>query len=144
MMFQQTSREDALRLFMTCRNNEGAVLPANTVAQWQTGTTVATNGNNIRQPDTGEMAAFAGVVDAAINIADFGLVQLSGFRNELLCFLDGTTPAIGTALFVTAGVGHVTPAAPSATNWPNFIGVTLQLIPAGGAPGLIKAMLRTL
>lgn len=142
MMFQQVSRNDALRMYVSAQNNEGVLLPANTVVQWQTGG--AANGVLVRQPDTGEMAAFAGVVDADIPIGEFGQVQVSGYRENLLCFLDGTTPPAGSLLFAGAGVGHVAPAAASATNWPNYIGVSLQIIPSGGAPGLIKAMLRTL
>ena len=126
MIFQRLSRTDPERVFVVVRNTEGSALPANTCVNWETAS-ASLDGVAVRQPDTGQAYLFAGVVDAQIAAADYGLLQVYGYRSSgVALYQSGTSIDTGAAVVASAGVGY---AVTVATTVAASDAVTLHVIP---------------
>lgn len=102
MIGQRVNRGDPERLFMVFKNNEGATMPKDSVAQLDLRAGSA-DGVNIVQPNTAEQHAAVGIVDAALTDQSYGLIQVYGYRSTSLVNNSGTSVAVGLPLAAVAG-----------------------------------------
>ena len=84
----------------------GASLAANAPCQLELAS-ASVDGVKVRQPDTGNLYAFVGIVDAAIADQAYGLVQIYGYRSTVTVFQTGTSQATGQPLVPVAGAGYM-------------------------------------
>jgi hypothetical protein len=101
MLFKHMNRTDPEAIHITVQANEGSQIPANACVQLDISTNI--DGVKAVQPNTGELFAFLGVTDQAINDQDYGLVQIYGYRTTSSIFQTDTSQAAGVALAPTAG-----------------------------------------
>lgn len=81
MLIKQLNREDAEKVFISCRNVTGATISAGVPVEWDVIT--ATDGNAISGCKSGSLASlFAGVTDDSMTDSSYGLVQVYGFRTS--------------------------------------------------------------
>ena len=106
MLFKRVNRTDPEQIFVVVFNNEGATLSANNTCQLEMAS-ASVDGVKARQPDTGNLFAFIGIVDAAIVDQAYGLVQVYGYRSTVTVFQTGTSQATGAALVPVAGAGYM-------------------------------------
>ena len=106
MMFSRVNRTDPERIFVVMLNNEGASLAANSTCQLELAS-ASVDGTRVRQPDTSNLFAFVGIVDAAIADQAYGLVQIYGYRSTVTVFQTGTSIATGEVLVPVAGAGYM-------------------------------------
>jgi hypothetical protein len=102
MLFQRMNRGDPERIFMVMLNNEGAALEKDSCVQLEMDS-ASVDGVRMRAPDTGNLFAFIGVVDAAIANGDYGLVQTYGYRSTSKLLTTDTSIATGAPLIPVAG-----------------------------------------
>jgi hypothetical protein len=124
MLFQRLSRSDPERVFVVLQNNEGSTIAKDDACQFELAS-ASIDGVKVRQPDTSNEFAFAGLADAAIAAGDFGLVQVYGYRSSSKIFQTNTSIDTGAALIPTAGQAYLQSVASSTTSTSN---VTLQPI----------------
>ena len=106
MLFKRVNRTDPEQIFLVVFNNEGASLTANNTCQLELAS-ASVDGIKVRQPDTGNLFAFVGIVDAAIADQAYGLVQVYGYRSTVTCFQTNTSQATGVPLAPVAGAGYM-------------------------------------
>lgn len=101
MIFKRMNRTDSEVVHVIVQAAEGSQIPVNSCVQLD----ISTNVDGVRavQPNTGELFAFIGVTDQAINDLDYGLVQVYGYRAAASVFQTDTTQATGLVLAPTAG-----------------------------------------
>lgn len=102
MLFQRVNRSDPEKIFMVMQNNEGAQLDKDSTCQLELDS-ASIDGVKVRAPDTGNLYAFIGVVDANITNGDYGLVQVYGYRSSSKLLTTDTSIATGAALVPVAG-----------------------------------------
>lgn len=106
MMFKRVNRTDPEQVFVVVFNNEGASLSANATCQLEMAS-ASVDGIKVRQPDTANLFAFVGIVDAAIADQAYGIVQIYGYRSTVTVFQTGTSAATGAILVPVAGAGYM-------------------------------------
>jgi hypothetical protein len=106
MIFQRANRTDPERVFIIVRNNEGSTLNADDAACWELAA-ASVDGVRVRQPDTGLLQTYAGVVDAAIANGEYGLIQIYGYRSTSRVFQTGTSQDTGLLLGFSAGAAYL-------------------------------------
>ncbi len=150
MLFKRVNRTDPEQIFVVVFNNEGASLSANNTCQLELAS-ASVDGVKVRQPDTGNLFAFVGIVDAAIADQAYGLVQIYGYRSTVTVFQTNTSQATGQPLVPVAGVGYM---ATSATTLASNTTITFLPIfavlaesitdSAGSATVNVKAFIRAM
>lgn len=65
------------------------------------------DGVRVRQPDTGLLATFIGIADAAITSGSYGLVQVYGYRSTSRVFQTNTSIDTGVVITPVAGAAYV-------------------------------------
>ena len=111
------------RVFMAVTNNEGDTINKDQTVAIDLSTDL--NGAKVRDMDTGELYAFAGIADQDIADNDVGLVQVYGYRSSSIIFQTNTSQAVGAALVPTAAADYL---ASVATTLASDVTVTLQPI----------------
>ena len=91
MLLQQLIRTDSEKVFIVVNNNVGATLSGNNLACFDYSATNVSFGNAVATPATSNLAMFAGVVDADIAKAGFGLVQVYGARQSIAVNVGGAS-----------------------------------------------------
>ena len=131
-------------------NNEGASLTANSACQLELAS-ASVDGIKVRQPDTSNLFAFVGIVDAAIADQAYGLVQVYGYRSTVTVFQTNTSQATGVPLVPTAGAGYMqsvasTVASNTTITLQPIFAVLAESITDATASGTVnvKAMIRAL
>lgn len=124
MLFKRVNRTDPEQIFVIVLNNEGASLAANSTCMLEAAS-ASVDGIKVRQPDTGLLYGFVGIVDAAIADQAYGLVQVYGYRSTVTVFQTGTSQDTGVALVPTAAAGYMQSVA---TTQASSTTVTLQPI----------------
>lgn len=115
MIFQRVNRTDPERVFMAMRNNEGATLNKDDACQLELAS-ASIDGVRVRQPDTGNLYAFIGIVDANITDGAYGLIQIYGYRSTSRVFQTNTSQDTGVALAPTAAAAYLQSVATSTTS----------------------------
>jgi hypothetical protein len=100
MLFKRASRTDAEILKQVCYNAQGATLTANYAVVYDTGASV--DGVRVTKAKTGSLQAFAGIVDQDIPAASFGLIQVYGYRAQVLVLRSAASGSAGANPLCTA------------------------------------------
>lgn len=132
MLIQPLNREDADNVFIAVRNVEGTTLPVDSVVALDLSTDI--DGNRVVQPNTNELSATVGVLDAALADDAYGLAQTYGYRASSIVFQTNTTIAKGVKLVPTAGQNYF---ASSASG--DLLAVLCETIATTGASATISA-----
>lgn len=102
MIFKRVNRSEPEQVFIVVLANEGAALNKDQTVQWETAS-ASVDGVRVRDMDTGNLWAFAGVVDAAIADGAYGLIQIYGYRSTSSILTTDTSIDTGVPLKVVAG-----------------------------------------
>ncbi len=105
MIFQRVNRTDPERVFVVMQNNEGAQVNKDATVQLDL-TAASVDGVKVRDMDTSNLYAFIGIVDANIADADYGLLQVYGYRSTSQVFATNTSQDTGVALAPVAAVEY--------------------------------------
>ena len=105
MIFKRLNRTDPEQVFIVVLANEGSALTINQSVQWEVAS-ASVDGVRVRQPDTGNLFAYAGVVDAAIADGAYGLIQIYGYRSGSIVFQTNTSIDTGALLVPVAGQNY--------------------------------------
>lgn len=106
MIFQRLNRSDPERIFIVVQNNEGAAINKDQTVQWELAS-ASIDGVKVRDMDTANDYAFAGIADAAIANGEFGLLQVYGYRSSSIVFQTGTSVATGVPLVAVAAQDYL-------------------------------------
>lgn len=150
MIFKRLNRTDPEQVFIVVLANEGSALTINQNVQWEVAS-ASVDGVRVRQSDTGNLWAYAGVVDAAIADGAYGLIQVYGYRSGSIVFQTNTSQDTGQPLVPVAGqnyfstVASTTASNATVTQQPIF-GVLLESITdsAGSATVSRKVFIRAM
>jgi len=150
MIFQRLNRSDPERVFLVVENNEGATMVKDATAQWELAS-ASVDGVKVRDVDSANDWAFAGIVDADIADNEFGLIQVYGFRSSSIIFQTGTSVATGAALAAVTGVHYLnsvatTTSSASHATQQNIVAVLAESITDATASGTVsrKVFIRAL
>ena len=101
------NRDIAEVIMVTVYNGEGATMAAGAAVCWDTSTDA--DGLLVRQPDTGKLWNFAGVLDASMASVSTipGLAQSYGYRSSALVFQTDTSMAAGLPLVPIAAKNYM-------------------------------------
>lgn len=102
MMFKRVNRDSPEQVFIVVRNSEGATINADQTVQWEVAS-ASVDGVRVRDMDTGNLWAFAGVADASIANGEYGPIQIYGYRSTALVHQSGTSIDTGVPLVPVAG-----------------------------------------
>ena len=102
MIFKRINRTDPEQIFIVVQGNEGAAINANQTVQWEIAS-ASVDGVKVRDMDTANLYAFAGVADAAIADGAYGLIQIYGYRSTSLVLTTDTSTTTGVPLVAVAG-----------------------------------------
>lgn len=105
MLFKRLNRDLAEAVFIIGENNEGSTIPKDAAVQLDLTSDI--DGVKVRQPDTGQLAAFLGVADQAIANDGFGLIQVFGYRSSSIMFQTDTSVAAGAPIGPVAGQNYL-------------------------------------
>lgn len=114
MIFQRLNRTDPEKIFIVCRNSEGATQSKDDVCTWETNS-ASVDGVRVRQPDTSHSGSVVGVVDADLTDTSYGLVQVYGYRSSSKVFQTNTSQDTGAFLEASLGAAHLSSYASSLT-----------------------------
>ena len=106
MLFKRVNRTDPEQIFIVVLNNEGAALNANQTCQWEIAS-ASVDGVKVRDMDTANLYAFAGIADAAIADQAYGLIQIYGYRSTSLVLTTDTSITTGVALVAVAAQDYL-------------------------------------
>jgi hypothetical protein len=119
MIFQRLNRTDPERVFVIVQNNEGAQINKDQSVQWELAS-ASIDGVKVRDLDTGNLYAFAGVADANIATSAYGLIQVYGYRSTSILFQTGASQDTGLALIPVVAVDYLQSVATVLTSTDNF------------------------
>ena len=105
MLFQQPSRTDAAKVFAAVKNNSGATMTANYPAFWDVEMSTPDGVSVTNSGTSTTLQSFAGVVDADIANAGFGLVQTYGYRASARILSSTGSSVAGDNIGPTTGTG---------------------------------------
>lgn len=86
MLIQQLASSQAEAVFVVGQNCSTAILSGNTLVCFESIGTIVSSvsfGNGFNNPTTSNLAAFAGVLNADVAAAAFGLIQTYGARQSI-------------------------------------------------------------
>lgn len=128
MNIQQLNREDAEKVFITVKNNEGDELEPGKVVEFSQTTTDADQGYIVELVDTavnattGIAAQVAGVVESTISTASVGRLQVYGPANvRASASLAAGRMVVASSINAT-NIGHVSTAVQTTTTAPEYHG----------------------
>ena len=114
MLFKRVSRTSAEQVFMVVQNVCGSTMTAGYACVFDCGASV--NGVRVTKPETTDMQAFAGIVDADIANSAYGLVQVYGYRSSVYIYSSTGSSVTGDNLTVVGDEWGLTPAASAGTS----------------------------
>lgn len=120
MIFQRVNRTDPERIFVVMQANASGIAKDDVVALETTAGSA--DGIKIVQPASGQLFATLGVADNAIANADYGLVQVYGYRSTSRIFQTNTSIDTATPLVAVAGQDYWQSVASSTTSTSNVTG----------------------
>lgn len=120
MLIQQLIRSDAEKVFVIGQNVSTATTLGNTLVCWEPIVAAASLGNAFNQPNTSNLAAFAGVLDADAAANAYQLVQVYGYRSSVAGAVNTTATSVSAAGIV---VGPVAAKVSFASNGASFGGL---------------------
>jgi len=119
LIFQRLNRTDPERVFVIVQNNEGAQINKDQSVQWELAS-ASIDGVKVRDLDTGNLYAFAGVADANIATSAYGLIQVYGYRSTSILFQTSISQDTGLALIPVVAVDYLQSVATVLTSTDNF------------------------
>ena len=119
MIFKRINRSNPEQVFAVFQANE-ASMAADDVAALEL-TAASVDGVKIVQPNTGELPAVVGIIDAAISNGDYGLVQIYGYRSTSRVNTTGATLTPGQALVPVAGQDYLETVPSTSGVMPQFV-----------------------
>lgn len=119
MIFKRINRSNPEQVFAVFQANE-ASMAADDVAALEL-TAASVDGVKIVQPNTGELPAVVGIIDAAIANGDYGLVQIYGYRSTSRVNTTGATLTPGQALVPVAGQDYLETVPSTSGVMPQFV-----------------------
>jgi hypothetical protein len=142
VLFKRLNRTDPEQVFIVVLANEGATLNKDQTVQWEVAS-ASVDGVRVRDMDTSNEYCFAGVVDAAISDAAYGLIQIYGYRSTSILFQTNTSQDTGLPLVPVAAqdyfqsVASTTASNATATLQPVFAAL-LETIASSSASATIS------
>ena len=108
MLFKRISRSDAETVFIVVQNVSGSTITQGYGCVFDVSASV--DGVRVTKAQAADMQAFAGVADADIASAAYGLVQVYGYRSAASIYSSTGSSAAGDNLVVVAAQWGLTPA----------------------------------
>ena len=138
MLLQQLNRSDAEKVFIIVQNATTAATQG--AALCFDARTTSSLGNAVLQPQTSNLGAFAGILDANLAADAFGLCQVYGYRASIACSIPGASiSAAGLILGPVTGLWSLT------SNGRSFgLGPVVVLENDVSDPGWVKGFIRAL
>ena len=143
MIGQRVNRSDPERLFITVRASENNIAKDDCVV-WEL-TAASADGVYVAQPG-GDLWAFAGVMDAAVAIGEYGLCQVYGYRSTSRVQTTGTqdtglplVPVSGNDFFASVASTAATTATNNTIVQQPIFAVLMESIASTAATATISA-----
>lgn len=114
MLFKRVSRSAPEQIFIVVQNVCGSTMTAGYAVVFDVSASV--DGVRVTKPETTDMQAFAGIVDADIASNGYGLVQVYGYRSSVYIYSSTGSSAAGDNLTVVGDEWGMTPAATSGSS----------------------------
>jgi hypothetical protein len=114
MLFKRINRDNAETCFIVVKNVSGSTMTAGYSAVFDTSASV--DGVRVTQASAGDLAAFAGVIDADLADSAYGLCQVYGYRASAYLNSSTGSSAVGDVLSPLAASWGLTPSATSGTS----------------------------
>jgi len=143
MIFSRSGRPVTEKMFIIGLNNQGTVMNRNATCQLDMST--AMDGVRISYVSAGQQFGFMGIVDQNIPIADYGLVQVYGYRPVSNVLQSSVNLAAGMPLTMVTGQQYLAQVDTSAaSSLPSIWVVAMQSSTSGTGSASPAVFIRAL